>query len=99
MRPDVGASNPAIMRSVVVFPHPLGPRSVRNSPRAVSSVRSATATTPPSKRFVSDSSFSIGRSGPAAPADVLVPEAHPLRRLLLEQRPVERLGDDPLAGS
>ena len=30
--PDVGAVNPAIMFSVVVFPDPLGPRKVRNSP-------------------------------------------------------------------
>src|SRR5262245_55437452 len=41
--PDVGRSNPAIIRSVVVFPDPDAPRKVRNSPAAMSSERSSTA--------------------------------------------------------
>jgi len=32
MRPAVGSSKPAISRSVVVFPHPGGPSSEKNSP-------------------------------------------------------------------
>ena len=32
MRPEVGSSKPATSRSVVVFPHPEGPRSEKNSP-------------------------------------------------------------------
>ena len=38
--PDVGISKPAIIRSVVVFPHPDEPRMVRNSPRATVKERS-----------------------------------------------------------
>ncbi len=34
--PSLGYSKPAIIRSSVVFPHPLGPRSEKNSPRAIS---------------------------------------------------------------
>jgi hypothetical protein len=32
MRPSSGAINPAVSRSKVVLPHPLGPKSVINSP-------------------------------------------------------------------
>ena len=45
--PSVGSSNPAIMRIVVVLPQPDGPRSVMNSPSAISSETSSTATTSP----------------------------------------------------
>ena len=38
-----GASNPAIIISVVVLPDPLGPRKVTNSPRAMSIEMSSTA--------------------------------------------------------
>ena len=41
--PAVGISNPAIIRSVVVFPHPLGPRNDTNSPRWTSSSKCSTA--------------------------------------------------------
>ncbi len=43
MAPAVGISKPAIMRSVVVLPQPLGPRKETNSPCATSSVKSSTA--------------------------------------------------------
>src|SRR6516225_6800618 len=42
MRPALGSTKPAIMRSVVVFPHQLGPSNTRNSPSAISSVKSLT---------------------------------------------------------
>jgi hypothetical protein len=45
MRPLVGASNPPIMRSVVVLPHPEGPSSEKNSPDPMSSVTLSTART------------------------------------------------------
>ena len=35
MRPAVGSSNPAIMRSVVVLPQPDGPMIEKNSPRSI----------------------------------------------------------------
>ena len=44
IRPLVGRSNPAIIRSVVVFPQPDGPSSVKNSPGGISRSMPATAT-------------------------------------------------------
>ena len=44
--PEVGSSKPAIMRRVVVFPHPEGPRNVTNSPRRTSRLKSSTAVNP-----------------------------------------------------
>ena len=57
--PDVGGSNPAIMRSVVVLPEPDAPSSVRNSPAAMSSDRSSTAAKSPN-RLVRRCSSRIG---------------------------------------
>src|SRR3990172_8434054 len=47
IRPPSLRSRPAIIRSVVVFPHPLGPRSVRNLPSSASRLTSSTARTAP----------------------------------------------------
>ena len=41
--PPVGASSPAIMRSVVVLPQPLGPSSVVSVPRGTRKLTSSTA--------------------------------------------------------
>ncbi len=54
MRPELGSSKPAIMRSVVVLPQPDGPSIEKNSPSRISNETSSTATTS-SKRFVTDS--------------------------------------------
>src|SRR5262249_24038757 len=51
-RPESGNSKPAIMRSEVVLPQPEGPSREKNSPAAMSSVTSSTATTRPSKVLV-----------------------------------------------
>jgi len=48
------------MRSVVVLPQPLGPSSVKNSPRSMSSVSSRTAVNSP-KRFVTASRRTLVR--------------------------------------
>ena len=37
MRPSSGTSKPAIIRSVVVLPQPLGPSSEKNSPSPIAS--------------------------------------------------------------
>lgn len=50
MDPSVGNSKPAIIRSKVVLPQPLGPRIERNSPERISRETSWTAYAP-SKRF------------------------------------------------
>ena len=42
--PSLGCSKPAIIRSVVVLPQPLGPSRVKNSPSRDSRLRSSTAT-------------------------------------------------------
>src|SRR5712691_7720280 len=49
MRPSSGTSKPAIIRRVVVLPQPLGPSSEKNSPSAMSSVTSCTASTLPNR--------------------------------------------------
>src|SRR5258706_16147725 len=51
MRPAVGRSKPAIIRRVVVFPQPEGPRNDTNSPRAASRLKSCTAAAARPKRF------------------------------------------------
>src|ERR1022692_3715337 len=45
--PEVAFSKPAMMRSKVVFPEPLSPRMVRNSPSATSSEISRNTGLPP----------------------------------------------------
>jgi hypothetical protein len=54
MRPSSGASKPAIIRRVVVLPHPLGPSIEKNSPPGIVIETSLTAVTS-SKRFVTRS--------------------------------------------
>src|SRR5262249_56398793 len=44
MAPPDGVSNPAMQRSVVVLPQPLGPRSEKNSPSITSKDRGPTVT-------------------------------------------------------
>lgn len=44
--PEEGRSNPAIIRRVVVFPQPDGPRKVTNSPRFTVKEKSETALKP-----------------------------------------------------
>src|SRR5574337_663291 len=50
-RPESGCSNPAIIRSVVVLPHPDGPRSVRSSAGCTVRLTSRTAYTSPFTRW------------------------------------------------
>src|SRR6476660_5434468 len=45
--PDVGSSSPAIIRSVVVLPHPEGPRRQKNSPSRTANVEPFTAAKSP----------------------------------------------------
>ncbi len=55
IRPESGATRPAIMRRIVDFPDPLGPRKVKNSPRlTINDSRSAVTVRP--NRFVRRSS-------------------------------------------
>src|SRR5690242_14994619 len=55
-RPSLIDSSPAIMRSVVLFPHPDGPTSTTSSPSATSRSTACTATAPPSYTLRSPSS-------------------------------------------
>ncbi len=48
IRPEVGSSNPAIIRRVVVLPEPDGPSIEKNSPSAISRSMPSTAVTWPS---------------------------------------------------
>ena len=45
IRPASGVSNPAIIRSVVVLPHPLGPSIEKNSPPGIVIDTASTAVT------------------------------------------------------
>ena len=56
MVPAVGCSKPAIMRRVVVFPQPDGPRNETNSPRSAARLKSSTAATSPNRFWMPDSS-------------------------------------------
>src|SRR6266702_2554984 len=58
--PAVGSSSPATIRSVVVLPQPLGPRSEKNSPRSTASDTSSTAIVPWPKTFVTPRSSASG---------------------------------------
>src|SRR5271154_5262552 len=53
--PRVGDSNPAIMRKVVVLPHPLGPRNVTSSPRAAVRLKFLTTASAPKDFSTPDS--------------------------------------------
>src|SRR5579884_692239 len=78
--PVVGCSNPAMIRSVVVFPEPLGPRNETNSPSSI--VRSTPRTAPKAPKYFSiptSSTFDIAASLPAV-ATAEPPSHHRLRR-------------------
>src|SRR5918994_7816360 len=66
-RPEVTSSNPAVTRRVVVFPQPLGPSRVKNSPSVISRSIESTAVSSP-KRFVTDSRTTQLRPFPFARA-------------------------------
>src|SRR5215470_12075049 len=82
--PSVGSSNPPIMRSRVVLPHPDGPRSEKNSPRRMSSETASTAATSPKRlvRLRISTLCSVGMDGPGA-----YPLAGPSAGVLLETDP------------
>ncbi len=61
--PASGSSNPAIMRSDVVLPHPDGPSIEKNSPRPTVIVTSSTATMVPNFFVTPYSPTSTGASG------------------------------------
>src|SRR5712692_2067879 len=66
-RPAVGERNPPMMRSRVVLPQPLGPRSATSSPARTSRSTASTTVTSP-KRWVMPSSRRTWPRRPAAPA-------------------------------
>jgi hypothetical protein len=47
MLPTVGSSNPAIIRRVVVLPHPEGPSNAKNEPSGIVNDKSLTAVKSP----------------------------------------------------
>ena len=52
IEPESGFSNPAIIRSTVVFPDPDGPSNVINSPAKISRETLSTARTEPNEREI-----------------------------------------------
>src|SRR4051812_3399953 len=67
--PEVGVSRPATIRSVVVFPHPDGPRRAKNAPAGTSRSRDLTAV-----KFA-NSLVSARSSRPEPPDGPVEPEA------------------------
>src|SRR3954447_10526979 len=66
MSPPVGSSRPAIIRRVVVLPHPLGPRNTISSPGSISNEIFFTAITPPAYSLTRSRSSMRPFSGPVA---------------------------------
>src|SRR6476646_6785485 len=92
-RPAAGRSNPAITRSVVVLPEPDGPRSVKNSPAAMSRSTPATATTSPYTRRIpvrrtagASAPVSVSDEAGASVAKCLLQQAEPALELLVARR-------------
>src|SRR5437773_4975517 len=92
MTPPVGSSNPPIIRSVVVLPHPEGPRRLKNSPCSTSKVRSSTAATSPNRLVTLSrrTSMSVTRLLPPAAARPVGGLLHVFHRFCRETSPSER---------
>src|SRR4051794_13341906 len=69
-RPADGSSRPATIRSVVVFPHPDGPRRAKNDPCGTVRDRSSTATKSPNL-FVTRSSRRSRLARPSSSASAI----------------------------
>ena len=72
MRPALGCSRPAIRRSVVVLPQPLGPSRVTSAPGSIANETSRTATTGP-KALVTRSNTTAA----ALPPRLVMPRTPP----------------------
>src|SRR5690349_21371633 len=87
--PESGATYPAAMLRSVVFPEPLGPRSVRNSPGSTArSVGRSAATAP--KLFAT----ARNSSGSAAPLSMLEPAGAAAPQQQHEKEKRERHGEE-----
>src|SRR5262249_52869430 len=76
MRPLEGSTNTAIRRSVVVFPHPEGPRRGRSSPSRIAWSSASSPTRGPS-RWPTPAGFTRDTAPPAGPEGSL-PGDHPV---------------------
>src|SRR5690606_37608504 len=101
MRPTVGFSSPAISRSVVVLPAPVGPSSTKNSPSATSRSMSSTAVWEPkvletfSRRM---RAMSVAKPDAERGARAGVKEVR-LRRIDTGPDPIARLVDEAGGGA
>src|SRR5260370_15085052 len=93
MSPEICYPNPAIIRSSVVFPHPLGPSRTRNSPSLVARSTPSTANDSP-KRFLMFrvSTIAIGVP-PQSGRRPKIGEAPSDQRLPLERQSERRRSD------
>src|SRR5687768_11249526 len=108
MSPLSGASKPPIIRSVVVLPQPLGPRSVTNSPLRTSRLIPFTASTSPKRLVTCRSCTSTALVTPMARSSAVssgvlhfVPDLVPARLVLrdfLEDEAAHVLGVDAEVG-
>src|SRR5947207_16016057 len=84
IRPRSGVSNPAIIRRVVVLPHPDGPSIEKNDPPGISKETTFTATTSP-KACVTLATTTSPPSGSAA----VVGSVGAMSSVLLDIDPLE----------
>src|SRR5262245_50345970 len=68
--PSVGSMNPEIIRRIVVFPQPLGPRKLKNSPWGIVTDACETAARSPNFLVTRSSSRSLRMAGSAPPHGV-----------------------------
>src|SRR5215475_4990007 len=88
MSPPSGSSKPAMVRRVVVFPHPEGPSRAMSSPSRTSRWRSSTATTL-SKRLVRPLTAMTDIEAPSLlRRHLAVPPVDEPRLLLVDPQPV-----------
>src|SRR6516165_2206268 len=86
MAPESGRSSPAINRSVVVLPAPVGPSSTKNCPCSISSSRSDTAAWPPND-LVTPSSLTCAISATERLQRAAGPQAEEMGLRLLDVSP------------
>src|SRR5256885_349797 len=87
--PASPSSSPAIIRSVVVLPHPLGPRSVTHSPSCTSKVTASTASTSPKRLLKPLTAILVSNSPPSlSPPRRRANKAPPTLYAVAARRPV-----------
>ena len=92
--PDCGRSRPAIERSVVVLPQPLGPSRVKNSPSGTSKLMFCAALTACPSSFVYSVYSAVTLSTAESPGSVLFLDAEFLAGVLRQHHQYKQHDDE-----